>query len=355
MKHNLRRVLATTAATLTLIAPLSMQNVTSGIIAPMTASALVSDKIEWQVADGITLYFESDRSNFSCTLTGSDITVNNATFAIPDNVTKYGRTFRVTSIGRNAFRNQKKLRSITQGAEHITSIESGAFMGCSNLYSLSLFDGTSSTTSSTATVRYIGDSAFKDCTALKDSQFLQNAEDIGPWAFWGSSLPSVYLRDVHSIGEAAFYNCTNVSSINIYGSSLKEIPNFAFYNCCNTGNISLHTGVEYIGKSAFINCKKVTELSLPSTVKTIDTGAFMGCSKLKNVETVHIDSIMDHAFFNCPSITQFKSSYKNTVLGNYSLGFSYTNKLEKNSSLHIVAPSGGTVQAYAKGNGFLFN
>ena len=354
MKQNLRRALAATAATLAVIAPLPMQNLTSGIIAPMTASALVSDKIEWQVADGITLYFESDRSNFSCTLTGSDITVNNATFAIPDNVSQNGRTFRVTTIGSNAFRDKKNLRAITQGAKHITSIEAGAFLGCSNLYSVSLFDGTG-TDGSAATVRYIGGSAFKDCTSLKDSKFIQNAEYIASWAFWGSGLPTVYLRDVRSIGEAAFYNCTNVSSINIYGSSLRKISNFAFYNCSSAGYISLHDGVEYIGKSAFAHCSKITELSLPSTVRTIDTGAFMNCSRLKNVTTVHVDSIMDHAFFNCPSITQFKSGYRNTALGDYSLGFSYTNKLEKNASLHIEAPSGGSVQAYATINGFSFN
>ena len=104
-----------------------------------------------------------------------------------------------------------------------------------------------------------------------------------------------------------------------------------------------------------MNCSKVTQLSLPSTVKTIDTGAFMNCSKLKKVTTVHVDSIMDHAFFNCPRITSFKSGYKNTALGDYSLGYSYTNKVEKNDPLHIEAPSGGSVQAYATINGFSFN
>ena len=354
MKHNLRRAIAAAAASLAVLTSFPMQNLTPDIVAPMTASALVSDYIEWQVKDGVTLYFLSDRSNFSCKLTGCDITVNNASFAIPDTVTKNGRTFRVTSIGPDAFRNQTNLRAITQGAKHITAIDSCAFLGCSNLWSVSLFDGTG-TDGSAATVEYIGNCAFKDCTSLKDSMFLQNAKHIGTWAFWGSSIPTVSLRDVQTIGEAAFYNCTNISGITIYGSNLRNISNFAFYNCCNAGSISLHDGVEYIGKSAFMNCSKVTQLSLPSTVKTIDTGAFMNCSKLKKVTTVHVESIMDHAFFNCPRITSFKSGYKNTALGDYSLGYSYTNKVEKNASLHIEAPSGGSVQAYATVNGFSFN
>jgi hypothetical protein len=353
MKHNLHKAIAATAASLAVLALFPMQNTVTGPAAPLTASAtLLSSTVTVKVNSSVTLTFTLNNEDNTCQLTKSQITKAGSIFEIPDTVTKDGKVYTVTSIGPNAFRGNTNLRRISGGAKHITRIESGAFMGCSNLLDVYLFNGTYPDGNLKGTVEYIGDSAFKDCTSLLDSHFLQSAKYIGAWAFWGSGIPSVFIRDPYSIGEAAFYNCTNISSITIEGSHLKSLPDFAFYNCKNAGSIKLNKSLKEIGKSAFANCDKVETLSLPASVKKIDTGAFMECDKLREVITVNVDVIKDHAFFNCPSMIRFRSSYKDTALGKYSLGYTYTNKLEQNPGFCIKAPKGGAVEVYANTNGF---
>lgn len=51
---------------------------------------------------------------------------------VPSQVTIEGTKYQVTSIAKNAFKNNKKLRSVTIGS-HVKKIGAGAFQGCSNL------------------------------------------------------------------------------------------------------------------------------------------------------------------------------------------------------------------------------
>lgn len=352
MKHNFRKAMAASLASLAILAAVPMQNGISDLVLPITASA--TGDIEMQLSDGIKLTFKLNDTNNTCKVTESTITKANAVVEIPDTITANGKTYTVTSIGYMAFCNQKKLRCITGEAKHISSIEAGAFMGCDNLWDIHLFNGTFSDGNPKGTIENIGDSAFKDCTALKDSHFLQNVKNIGAWAFWGSNINSAFLRDVYSIGEAAFYNCTNLSTIDLCGNHLKTIPDFAFYNCCKANYINICNSVKTIGKSAFTNCDRVEELSLPASVKKIDTGAFMNCDRLKNVKTIKVEEIKDHAFFNCPKIIRFESNYKDTALGEYSLGYNYVSSLFKNTELSFYAPSGGSVEDYADHHNFFF-
>lgn len=51
---------------------------------------------------------------------------------IPDTVTVDGTTYKVTSVSKNAFKNNKKLKKVTVG-KNITKIKANAFYGCKNL------------------------------------------------------------------------------------------------------------------------------------------------------------------------------------------------------------------------------
>jgi hypothetical protein len=356
MKHNFRRVIAASVASLAIIAPLSAPNGLTNLVRPITASALVSGFdgiVEKQTASGIKLKFSVDDSNNTCSVVGSDITVSAATVTVPDTITYNGKTYTVTSVGYLAFENQTNLRSI-KGGKYIRTIEAGAFRNCTELWNISLFNGTYTDGNPKGSVETIKECAFENCTGIKDTHFLQSAKYIGAHAFWGSGIGNVFLRDVYSIGQAAFYDCTKVSNISLCGSHLKNIPDFAFYNCKNTNSISLPNSVKTIGKNAFANCDRVEELVLPNSVKKIDTGAFMECDRLKTVDTYHIEEVKDHAFFNCPKMIKFSTSYKDTALGEYSLGWHLENTLPfKNTGFYIEAPAGGATQAYAYVNGMM--
>ena len=59
------------------------------------------------------------------------------TVTIPNKITYNGTTFKVTSIGANAFKNYKKLTKVTIGSG-ITSIGKQAFSGCKALKNIAI-------------------------------------------------------------------------------------------------------------------------------------------------------------------------------------------------------------------------
>ena len=81
---------------------------------------------------------------------------------------------------------------------------------------------------------------------------------ISDAAFSRTSITSVSGgENITSIGEYAFYECSNLTSIGHLLDNVTDIPNNAFYNCSAlTGNITLTAAITNIGESAFYNCSK---------------------------------------------------------------------------------------------------
>lgn len=59
------------------------------------------------------------------------------TITIPDTITIDGITYKVTSISKNAFKNNKKIKKVIIG-KNITKIGSNAFSGCKNLKTITV-------------------------------------------------------------------------------------------------------------------------------------------------------------------------------------------------------------------------
>ena len=72
-------------------------------------------------------------------------------------------------------------------------------------------------------LEYIGWNAFKKCDKLEEITINSNIENIGYNAFEGcTSLRSIDLTKVKAIGSAAFYNCSNLTSVKVSASTLKS-------------------------------------------------------------------------------------------------------------------------------------
>lgn len=108
---------------------------------------------------------------------------------IPNTVTaKDGTVCKVTSIGKNAFKKNKKIKKVIVGNQ-VKSIDANAFYGCRNLTSVNL--GKSLTS--------IGTNAFSGCTKLKSL-----------------TIPA----KVKKIGSNAFYGCKDLKTLNIKTAKL---------------------------------------------------------------------------------------------------------------------------------------
>ena len=81
-----------------------------------------------------------------------------------------------------------------------------------------------------------------------------------------------------------------------------SIGQFAFENCPDLTSISIPSGVTSIGDVAFAGCKKLddVEFTAPSTVQTIGDQAFQTCILLTSISIPSsVTSIGDYAFSGC--------------------------------------------------------
>ena len=85
-------------------------------------------------------------------------------------------------------------------------------------------------------------------------------------------------NSVKSIGNNAFWNCYNLSSIHI-PNSVTSIGDNAFRYCGLT-SIHIPNSVTSIGRGAFYSCKSLTSIHIPDSVTSIGEGAFYGCERL---------------------------------------------------------------------------
>jgi len=232
------------------------------MLLPMVASAY---DIAVENAEGIIIYYTYINNSTELQVTyksysasgryGSNYTYtyygyeNVTDLVIPDEVTYMGRTRKVTSIGYNAFKDFRALKSVTI-PNSVTSIGT-SFEGCTGLSSIVIGDN----------VKSIGTSAFKDCSALTSI-----------------NIPN----SVTSIGSSAFYGCKGLKSVTL-SNNIAYIDDFVFYGCASLESIIIPDGVTGIGEKAFTNCSNITSIIIPTKITTIGESAFSGCISIEKI------------------------------------------------------------------------
>lgn len=107
-------------------------------------------------------------------------------------------------------------------------------------------------------VTSIGDNAFKE--------------------FYNLEIPTSFPNSLTSIGDYAFYNCTNGGSNNgnsvTIPSSVKSIGDYAF-NMTKLNTLVLNEGLEIVGEYAFGDNSLLKDVTIPSTLKKVSDGMFM--------------------------------------------------------------------------------
>ena len=124
-------------------------------------------------------------------------------------------------------------------------------------------------------------------------------------------------KGVNKIGEAAFNNCTSLTSI-IIPNSVTEIGRAAFWYCTNLSSIRIPNGVIRIGDGAFSGCTSLTSIKIPDGVTMIGERAFKGCTGLTSIEIPNnVTEIGLGVFWGCTSLTSIVIPNSVTKIGNY--------------------------------------
>ena len=165
-----------------------------------------------------------------------------------------------------------------------------------------------------------------------------NVISVGDYAFYNcSNLTCVTIpNSVVSVGNEVFSNCSKLTSINVSENNQnytsiagvlfnKDKTKLIQYPEAKTDDIySIPDSVETIGEYAFLGCKNLTNITIPNSVTQIGRSAFNGCGKLSMVTIPDgVRSIEDYTFKSCSNLTKVTIPNGVTKIGNYAFEYCY--------------------------------
>ena len=217
----------------------------------------------------------------------------------------------VTSIKGWTFWNCSRLTSVTIPS-NITSIGYAAFYGCSGLTSV-YFKGSAPSVDPGACISGIvyyrpgtkgWGKEFGGCPTAEWNSQVANADTpavtdehdfsctatngavtIARYAGAGGAVAipeTIRGLPVTSVGNQAFLNCSNVTSV-VIPNSVTSIWDLAFANCINLAKVSIGNSVVRIKDDAFVNCSNLTQVKIPASVTSMDGWCFLGCNSLVSI------------------------------------------------------------------------
>ena len=176
----------------------------------------------------------------------------------------------IVEIGESAFLNCTDLKEvILPGSTERIGVN--AFFACSRLESVEIPD----------TVSVIDEAAFSYCHALRRAEIPGSLTGIPPYLFYDCpELPRAVIPDgVKTVGHGAFYNCAKLKDL-VVGSSVETIEEYAFNACTGLTGVKLPESLKKIGYAAFWDCRAMLEINIPAGVWQIGEFAFYGCPAL---------------------------------------------------------------------------
>lgn len=187
------------------------------------------------------------------------------------------------------FKDCHSLSSIT-GTDYVTDVVSGAFMNCSSLLSATLPRCTSITSS-----------AFVGCSSLKAVNLSSITTSSWPSSMMNvikSSLEELNASNMSGFATAEFSGFKALKKVIM--PNLKIVRDGLFNSCTSLSSVDLR-GVESIGTQSFSGCSGLISIDLPN-VKTLGPVSFLSCRSLSSVTAPLLSSINDSAFIFCTGL-----------------------------------------------------
>ena len=149
-------------------------------------------------------------------------------------------------------------------------------------------------------VTSIGDRAFYRCTDLTSIEIPNSIISIGELAFYGCTGLNSPIYNAHVFA----YMPTSISGAYIIPDGIESIAGTVFYRCTGLTSVEIPNSVTSIGEAAFLGCTSLNSITIPNSVTSIGSGAFQLCSGLTSIEIPNsVISIGESPFFGCTGLT----------------------------------------------------
>lgn len=225
----------------------------------------------------------------------------------------------VKKVGNSAFYSCEKLTSISFANCNTLEIDEYAFCNCNILSDVMFPKGITS----------IADTAFYQSNNTKfychyDTVAYQYALDNSiSYELLGSKCGDNLIWDLQGstlyiIGNGNMYDyaqgtapwqayAAQITSIEV-GAGVTSIGQYAFYNCTNLTQITLHEGLTYIAGGAFESCTALNNVYLPDSVISLGWYAFGICRSLNTIRFSPNITEIGFSAFRSTAITEFGSN-----------------------------------------------
>ena len=257
----------------------------------------------------------------------------------------------ITTIGSSALYGCSSLRKVVFG-ENLTSIGNNTLRYC-NVLDIIVWNVKTFSISS-----YDASPFYSVRSQIKSFNFGPKVETIPAYLcyyMYGINTPIVIPESVTSIGARAFYDCTSVPSLTLN----KAIKSYAdqFEYCSGltkvyyTGSIEDWCGITfssstsnplYYAKNLYIDNTLATEITIPSTVKSIGAYQFYNATCLTKVTLPStMETIASFAFYGCSNMAAINlgSTAVTKVYNSAFYGCSKLKEIEFPSSITSIGSS----------------
>ena len=131
----------------------------------------------------------------------------------------------------------------------------------------------------------------------------------------GKHIVEYAMKDETKVVDTQFFgfDILGIESVEI-PDSVTSIGFEAFEGCTGLKTVDLtsYSKLETIGDHTFNNCPSLTSITIPDSVTSIGYGAFVGCSGLTSITIPErITLIGSYTFYNCSSLTEV--TYKGKI------------------------------------------
>lgn len=180
--------------------------------------------------------------------------------------------FPVVSIGNAAFAGNYRIREIVL-PDSVREIKGNAFKNMPQLNSINMPES----------LEIIEGYAFNYCHSLEmDLVFPADLRHIAPCCFESSGIRSARIPSGVAIGDTAFAECSNLKEVSFYASGRDggtRIGSSAFSGCERLTVMELPDDLSFLGGTVFFRTG-IRALKLPATLSYVGVSPIGGCSSL---------------------------------------------------------------------------